>query len=617
MMNKRFAVRIRTVAITLLMLLVLSSCTLTVKKPGGNGGGTNNGTSDNGGSGNNGGSTDGGNTDGGNTEGGGDGGGNTDGGNIEGGDVVFPEDGTTDSSDGWENGLTFGITSVRAFLGHPLDLTELVPDGFGEELTWTSNCDNIATVEDGVVTAVKCGRTKVVCENAEGKALSFRVTVEFMVSSNSGYNVITDVVDEKTYFVQSNYGANRVLDEAIANHVKKLTIDFSGIRSGFSIDDFDLEVELGGHVSFKTSYYEDKPSIVTFEIVYNAATASTKTEQSVINKSESIANGNSIARRVLDGADRRPDDFEGFAINSKTETFDVYNTEELWWAIEHGYRPVFPIQNTKVELFYERAKTILREIVTDTMTDYEKTAAIYEYLIENVSYDYDSFEKNSSKDNMCYYLEGVFENGLAVCDGKTKALVVFLGIEGIECLRDYGASRSGGAGHAWNYVKIDGEWYLVDTTEGDSRYSIYSGSPIAEFYGKSVEGVSYNAFLSPASAHYAKYVYGEIWAEIFDNPDGIYPDISDRYFSVEIAEGVDFVLDSADEARAIIEAVTAVVDDGEFILTLMLEGDEQNIHKYLKVTEDYNLKTAIFTTKYGEETVYIVLFDTAMQTEAD
>ena len=64
----------------------------------------------------------------------------------------------------------------------------------------------------------------------------------------------------------------------------------------------------------------------------------------------------------------------------------------------------------------------------------------------------------------CYYLESVFldTNNLVVCDGYAKAFSLLCNMEGIDCIRVTGKLSS--EGHAWNKVKIDGIWYVVDIT---------------------------------------------------------------------------------------------------------------------------------------------------------
>ena len=592
---KRLIEKVISFTLVLLLILSLASCTIVVKKPGqGN---------ENGNTGTGGGSVSDGTDDG--TDGG-------DGEENEGGgssDVIT--DGEEDGAQDGLQGESLGFISARAFLGETLLLSEDAATLLGEgDISWSTECEGIATVEDGCVTPVKCGRTNITAKNAEDKSVTFRVTVEFKVYADGGYNIVSDVVDETVYKVTSAYEANRLLDRAIIEHKHKVTIDFSGISEDFTVDDFELDSELGSHAHFKTTYYPSKPHIVYVEVIYNSDAASVTTAVTDENASYYVANGNSLVRKYFDKGETRAADFEGFKINSITETLDVYNSEELWWAIEHGYRPTFPGEYSKAELFYERAKMILREIVNDSMTDYEKLVSIYEYLIENVNYDYDSYYSEVGKNNTCYYLEGVFESGLAVCDGKTKALVLFLGIEGIGVLRDFGSSKTGGAGHAWNYVEIDGEWYLVDTTEGDSRFSLSTGGGISAFYESSIETVSYGSLLLSLDSHSDKYIYGEIWQSVFDEESGAYPDASDAYFDHDVTEGFDFILSSGEETAALVAAVRETLEGSteEFILTVIMEDEDASIHAYLRAAELDGIKTAIFTVDYDGQKVYLVLF---------
>lgn len=588
--------RILTVLIALSLLFALSGCRIVIKGNG-NTGGTGTGTGGAGGTG----GSDVGDT------------GGEDGGEDDGGEVDEP---VLEFETSALSGLLYGIRGTNTLLltlDDSADISEFAEAKLGENIVWSSDSEAIATVStEGVVTPHKCGATTLRAQGSDGKSLEFEVIVEFKVYSDGGYTVNATEIIEEHYKPKSQYEANRILDLAIINHVSKLTLDFSEIDEDFTLDDFELDSELGGHTSFKTSYYPSAPSVVTFEIVYRADAASVTSEVAPLNQLYLVPNANYLIRDHFDTASGRADDFDGFKINLRTKTLDVYNSEELWWAVEHGYKPVFPEENSKAELFYERAKMILRKIVNDQMSDYEKLVAIYEYLVQYVSYDYDAYESSADKKNTCYYLEGVFESGRAVCDGKTKALVLMLGIEGVECLRDFGSSKTGGAGHAWNYVKIEDVWYLVDTTEGDQRQNLYTGSGMAQFYNGSFELTSYAPLCLAIDSHTDKYNYGEIWRDIFVG--GNYADISDEYFNFELSEEYDFVLGSKAEASALISAALEALDMDyrAFVMTVKLSGAEQMIHSYLRAADDFGLDTAIYTMNYDGEKVFIVLFKEAV-----
>ncbi len=175
----------------------------------------------------------------------------------------------------------------------------------------------------------------------------------------------------------------------------------------------------------------------------------------------------------------RASDFEDFAINSILDTTEVSDSEQLYFAVQSGYRPV-PTAGSSAERIYEKAKTVLREIVDDKMTDIEKAHAIFDWIILNVTYDNALLELGKTvgedgkkpfvHDYNGFYLEGVFDDQIAVCDGISKAYVLLCGIEGIECIQVIGESlpdeNDKSIGHAWNKIKIDGKWYVVCATSG-------------------------------------------------------------------------------------------------------------------------------------------------------
>lgn len=174
----------------------------------------------------------------------------------------------------------------------------------------------------------------------------------------------------------------------------------------------------------------------------------------------------------LKGATPRPAGYDLFEINTITATQTVKSSDQLFLTVEAGLKPL-PEANSDALRIYNAAKTVLREIITDDMDDIDKLHAIYDWIIHNVVYDYEMLSiyndeehpDHASMNNFkCFYLEGVFDEGLAVCDGIAKAFVLLARIEGIEAIKVSGITDNN---HAWNKVKLGGKWYSVDCTYGN------------------------------------------------------------------------------------------------------------------------------------------------------
>lgn len=139
----------------------------------------------------------------------------------------------------------------------------------------------------------------------------------------------------------------------------------------------------------------------------------------------------------------------------------------------------------------EEAAGKLLSGVDENADQYTKVKYVYDTIIRQTDYD------PSAPDNQNIY--SVFVSGRSVCQGYAKATQYLLNRLGVDCtlvlgtvaaesgrtpqadeiaLEDEAAGEEGAVhreGHAWNLVRVDGEYYYVDTTWGDASYSRQDG----------------------------------------------------------------------------------------------------------------------------------------------
>ena len=92
--------------------------------------------------------------------------------------------------------------------------------------------------------------------------------------------------------------------------------------------------------------------------------------------------------------------------------------------------------------------------------DYEKSKYVYELLIRQVDY-VEGVENNQN-------ILSVFLDRQTVCQGYAEAAAYLLQKLGVQAAVIHGTARE--EPHAWNLVRLDGEYYYMDVTWGGSNY---------------------------------------------------------------------------------------------------------------------------------------------------
>ncbi len=106
-------------------------------------------------------------------------------------------------------------------------------------------------------------------------------------------------------------------------------------------------------------------------------------------------------------------------------------------------------------------------------SDYEKALFVHDQIVSDCEYDLNTYFSSSlamtDGAQPAYTAYGCLVNHKAVCAGYAKAYQLVMNQLGIECgfVTGTATDDTGSDGHAWNYIKLDGEYYFVDVTWDD------------------------------------------------------------------------------------------------------------------------------------------------------
>lgn len=123
------------------------------------------------------------------------------------------------------------------------------------------------------------------------------------------------------------------------------------------------------------------------------------------------------------------------------------------------------------------------------LSDLEKVAYVYKWVVNNTTYnEYSAYNQT---------IYSVVINRNSVCTGYAKTAQYLLGLLGIESELVFGKFHSDNSEHgrhAWNIVKIDGDWYHVDFCLADPflKHLLNKNESREEF-----DGLIWNYFCKP------------------------------------------------------------------------------------------------------------------------
>lgn len=286
----------------------------------------------------------------------------------------------------------------------------------------------------------------------------FRPEAEWVSNRNGSYYQVTAEL-KIAYDFRALYGSDVSEEAAFEAEVTCASASFEDSAAyNFA---YELDSNGVGWLLLKF-YYDTKPTLIT-------------------DSGTIYRNAYSYSERPHYGS--YTDNERSFPIDNIKNGVAVESSDQLYFAIKKGYRPI-PATGSNAEILYNEMRRILAEINGQNSSAPTKIHNIYDYLVNTVIYDHvfvdeilsDNDESGSELFTYkCLYLEGVFglandgsfvkSQRVAICDGLSKAFLCLTRIEGINSVKVSGQA-SGGA-HAWNKVEVDSRWYMVDTTWGN------------------------------------------------------------------------------------------------------------------------------------------------------
>ena len=182
---------------------------------------------------------------------------------------------------------------------------------------------------------------------------------------------------------------------------------------------------------------------------------------------------------------------EGFTFEqvTKVNTFVLIDRPEIFWARANGTGWSSTVGGetiiTRYELNYwmtqEQKEQLQAEInirvnafldsVPLGLNEYERILMVYEYIINNTEFlvgaqEEANREQPTEADLRTQTIVSVFVDNMSVCAGYSRATQYLLNRLGVFCTYVTGIARE--ENHAWNLVRVEGDYYFLDTTWGDS-----------------------------------------------------------------------------------------------------------------------------------------------------
>lgn len=131
--------------------------------------------------------------------------------------------------------------------------------------------------------------------------------------------------------------------------------------------------------------------------------------------------------------------------------------KDLGYAVDYELTMNYEISAKQAQRVQEKVKQIAQQM-PDNWSDYQKVRYVNEYIVRHTAYQLKTTESPYTPYSILFNQEGV-------CEGY--ALTAYLLLQAADVEIRYISGKAGGGLHAWNMVKLENQWYHLDTTWND------------------------------------------------------------------------------------------------------------------------------------------------------
>ncbi len=209
----------------------------------------------------------------------------------------------------------------------------------------------------------------------------------------------------------------------------------------------------------------------------------------------------------------------------------------------------------------DMAKDALKEMkIKDSMSDFEKEKAVYDWMTSSLQYDSGALTVIPSTQEDCDNPYGVLKYHNAVCVGYATTFRMFMQMMDIECMVEHNTEKY----HSWDLVKIDGDWYITDiySDQGNGNYAHFNMTD--SMWGQE-QNWDHDFFPAANSLKYnMAYQNKETVDDVYDIPKALRKAMNDKKGAIMIAFNKEIKESDAEIANAIASSISELLMNGNY-----------------------------------------------------